>query len=91
MEITVKDTTVTLKNTFRSMIMYENIMEKSFVPNGITEILVYFYCVILASKHDIELKYEDFLDWIDENPQAIEEFSTWVFELNKIQDKLKKK
>ena len=91
MEITVKDTTVTLKNTFRSMIMYENIMEKSFIANGITEILVYFYCVILASKKDIGLMYDEFLDWVDDNPRIMEDFTKWVIDNNKIQDKLKKK
>lgn len=91
MEIKIKDNELTLKHTFRSMIMYENIMDKSFTPNGMTEILVYFYCVILASKKDLDLKYEDFLDWIDDNPNEVINFTQWMSEYNQVQDHIKKK
>lgn len=91
MVVNIKETEVTLKNTFRSMIMYENIMDKTFIPNSITEILVYFYCVILASEKGIELLYEDFLDWVDVNPKYVEEFVKWVIANNKQQEHIKKK
>lgn len=91
MEITVKDKQITLKNTFRSMLMYENIMDATFTPKGVTEILVYFYCVILASEKDLEFTYDEFLDWLDENNDELGHFSQWLVKQDKQQAKIKKK
>ena len=78
MKIQIKDKEIELKNTFRSMIIYEKVANKTFNPQGITEILLYFYSVIMASDKDCELEFEDFLDMVDNNPQLITDFSNWL-------------
>ena len=60
------------------MIIYEKVANKTFNPQGITEILLYFYSVIMASDKDCELEFEDFLDMVDNNPQLITDFSNWL-------------
>jgi len=78
MNIHLEGKDIELKYTFRSMIIYEKIMGQSFSPKGITEILVYFYSTILASNKDVTLTYESFIDWLDENPAYLTEFSQWL-------------
>ena len=78
MKIQIKDKEIELKNTFRSMIIYEKVAGKTFNPQGITEILLYFYSVIMASDKDCELEFDDLLDMVDNNPKLITDFSEWL-------------
>lgn len=78
MKINIKGKEVELKNTFRSMIIYEKVAGKTFNPQGITEILLYFYSVIMASDKDCELEFDDLLDMVDANPKLITDFSEWL-------------
>ena len=78
MKINIKGKEIELKNTFRSMIIYEKVAGKTFNPQGITEILLYFYSVIMASDKDCQLEFDDLLDMVDENPKLITDFSQWL-------------
>ena len=78
MTITIKDKTITLKKTFRSLIAYEQATKQSFNPSTITEIIMYFFCVVIASDMELELTYDDFMDWLDDNPTTLQEFSEWI-------------
>ncbi len=91
MEITIKEKTIQLKKTFRSLIAYESAMGKSFKPETFTEYIMYFYCVIIASDLSIELTYDEFINWLDENPNVLDEFSQWILEQNNREAKLTKK
>lgn len=90
MKVQINGQEIELKQTFRSLIIYENIMDKSFSPVGATEIIVYFYCVILASNKDIQLQYEDYLDWLDSNPDILTDFSQWLTDISTQQAHIKK-
>lgn len=81
MDITIKDTNITLKYSFRGMMIYEKIAGTSFQPKGISEILIYFYSTILASDRNITITYDEFIDWLDENPNKLTEFSKWLNEV----------
>lgn len=84
MTIKIKDREVTLKYTFRSLILYENIQNKSFSPESTTDVLIYMFCIILTSDKELDLKFDEFLDLVDENPNLIVQFSDWLTnELNK--------
>lgn len=91
MEITIKENTIKLRQSFKALMMYENITNDSFSIKGITEIITYFYCVVLASKKEIDLTYDDFLEWLDNNPQAVKEFTEWILAESKIQETIAKK
>lgn len=80
MVIKVKDKEIKMKYSFRSMMIYEKIAGSSFAPKGITEILIYFYSTILASDKDSTLTFEEFMEWIDEHPKELNDFSTWLTE-----------
>ena len=91
MEITIKDKTIKLKKTFRSLIAYEAAMQKPFNPTTITESIMYFYCVIIASDQELELTYDEFMDWLDNTPTALQEFTQWLIRQSEIESTTAKK
>lgn len=91
MQITINEKKIQLKKTFRSLIAYESAMGKTFNPTTITESIMYFYCVIIASDMELELTYDEFMDWLDDNPTALQDFTEWLIEQNTIESKLSKK
>lgn len=91
MVITIKDKTINLKRTFRSLIAYESAMGKAFNPTTISESIMYFYCVIIASDTTLELTYDEFMDWLDDNPKVLNEFTQWLIKQAEIDNKLTKK
>ena len=78
MEIVIKNKTVSLKYSFRALMIYENITQKSFNPQGISDVVVFFYSVVVASTKDTTLSFDDFIDWLDDNATAINDFSVWL-------------
>ena len=78
MNITIKEKPVTLKFSFRALMMYENITGKTFSPSGLADIITFFYCIVLVSSNDYTISYEQFLDWMDANPDAINKFAEWI-------------
>ena len=91
MQITINEKKITLKKSFRSLIAYESAMGKTFNPTTITESIMYFYCVIISSDSDIELSFDNFMNWLDNNPNSLKEFTQWLIEQNEIENKLTKK
>ena len=42
------------------------------------------FCVILSSDKELNLTFDEFLDYIDENPKVMVDFSNWLTsEINK--------
>lgn len=91
MEITIKEKTIKLKKTFRSLIAYESATGKAFNPTTVSDSIMYFYCVIIASDQTLEITYDEFLDWLDENPIALENFTQWLIAQNEVDSTLTKK
>lgn len=81
MKITINNKTIELKYTLRSYIIYEKITGKSFTSLGVTEVLVYFYSTILASYKDFNMSFEEFIEWLDNNPNILKEFSNWIYSI----------
>lgn len=78
MKIQIKNTEVELKNKMRSLLIYEQITNKPFNPTTVTDMILYFYSVILACKSDIDLTFSELMDIIDENPSVYEQFNEWL-------------
>lgn len=79
MEIVINDKKVTLKYGFRALMIYENITQKSFNPQGLTDVITFFYSVVVASsgKED-NISFDSFIDWIDLHPGTLNDFSQWL-------------
>ena len=78
MTLKIKDREVNLKYSFRSFFIFENIMGRSFSPSTTTDILVFFYSVIMASDKNLDFQFDEFLDMVDENPELIVKFSEFI-------------
>jgi hypothetical protein len=81
MKLTYKEKEYELKYSFRGLMIYENIMKKSFQPQNLTDIIILFYSTLLAAAKDEVIKYDEFLDWLDENPNELNRFSNFLMEV----------
>lgn len=90
MKITIKEKEIELKYTLRSMLMYENITDQTFNPQTMTDLITYMYCVVVASSKDYTLKFDEFIDYIDDNPNVINEFGNWIQDVVKTNSIFKK-
>lgn len=91
MKIQFKDEEITLKRTLRSLIMFENITSKPFSITSTTDVLTYFYAIVLCSGDNIDMGFEKFIDILDEQPTLLEEFQKWLIEDNEKTQNLSKK
>lgn len=96
MKVTIKDKEITLKQSFRALIAYEQITNETFNPSTITDMILYFYCVIISSKEfDEPMTFEEFMDYLDEHQELLTDFTTWLTQLGKqngiFEDKEEKK
>lgn len=84
MIIEIKDKYVELRYTMRALLLFENVMDKSLMTCMNNEdvktidVIVFFWCVILASGKKVQLTLEELIDMIDENPLLLSEFSDWL-------------
>ncbi len=91
MIVTINEKEITLKKSFRSVIAYEQAMGKSFNPQTLTETIMYFYCTVIASDQSLEITFDEFLNWLDDNPTAIKDFTDWLIKQAEMESKLTKK
>ena len=83
MKIQIKNTEVELKNKMRSLLIYEQITNKPFNPTTVTDMILYFYSVILACEPSIDLTFSELMDIIDEDPSVYEQFNKWLLNESK--------
>ena len=77
MTLTINNIEVTLKQSFRSLVMYEQMAGHSFNPTTTFDILLYLYAHILGSSKEVKLSFDEFMDWIDDNPPIVTEMGNW--------------
>ena len=90
MQITLNKKKITLKYTLRAMMMYENMTQKSFSPNTITDVITFMYCVVIASSKDYSITFDQFIDYIDEHPDTMTKFAEWIQDTSNVQADLSK-
>jgi len=79
MKLNIKDKEIELKYSIRALLMYENMTDKTFSTSTLlTDMVVFMYCVVISSSKDYSLSFDDFIDFLDENPDAIQEFAEWL-------------
>ena len=65
--------------------------KKTFNPSTISEMILYFYCVIIASDTELEITYDDFLNWLDDNENTLKDFTMWLSKMNEVESTTAKK
>lgn len=64
--------------TNRAIMIFEAIKEEAFSMNNITDQYVFFYSVLLANNTDLQLTFDEFIDELDNDPEAFNEFIIWL-------------
>lgn len=84
MKIKIKDKEVELKYSIRALMMFENIMNKTFSIDNTQDSVVFFYCIVLASDKALKISFDEFLDILDEQPNVISDFAEWITKTNSV-------
>ena len=74
-----------LKYSFRALMVYENITNKSFQPKSLTDIITLFYSMVITSSKDA-IDFNEFIDFLDDNPDILNEFSHYLLGITKMND-----
>ena len=67
-----------LKYGLRPMFIFESMTDKPFSISTLFDTYIFFYCCIVADQNNPPLEFNDFLDFCDENPWAINEFNEFM-------------
>ena len=78
MKVRIKEQEVELRYSMRSLFMYENITGANFNPKTLQDFATFFYCVVCSSNKDINLTFDEFVDYLDEDPSKMNEFAEWL-------------
>ena len=84
MKITINDKEIELKNKLRAILIYEQITDKTFNPTTLTDMMLYFYCVVLANEPSINLSFIEFMEMLDDKPELFDQFNRWILNLNNV-------
>lgn len=92
MKITIKGKEIELKYSLRALMMYENIENKTFQPTSLQNLMTFFYVIVVASSKDYSLTFDEFIDFVDEDPNnnLLNDFASWLNDITENQNKLKK-
>ena len=78
MTIKIKNQEVELRYSMRALFQYENITGQSFNPKTLQDFCTFFYCVLVSSNKDLDLTFDEFVDYLDEDPSKMSEFASWL-------------
>lgn len=94
MKINIKDHEIELKYSFRALIIFEEITGKTMTtPDTLKDILILFYSIVLASAKGSlqDWTWDNFMDWLDENPEITIEFTQWLKDVLETQNNITEK
>ena len=83
----IKETTVIfngieykIKRSNRALMFWEDLTGKSFedLKGTLTDMLKYFYSVLVVNNRNFDFTYEDFVDLTDDNQEAFEQFQSYL-------------
>ena len=78
MKVRIKEQEVELRYSMRSLFMFERVANKNFNPTTIEDFCTFFYCVVCSSNKDLDLTFDEFVDYLDEAPSKMNEFAEWL-------------
>ena len=63
---------ITLKYTLRGYMIFEQVTNHSFNGVGMSDFVILFYSMLMASDKELTITFDDFIDYLDENPQLVQ-------------------
>ena len=74
-----------VKQTIRSLFIWEQITERNFEIKSTLDNYLYFYCILLANNDDF-MSWDDFINAIDEDPTILIQFGKLLANQKKIDE-----
>lgn len=88
MKLNIQDKEINIKYSFKGFMAYEQITGESFKPQGLKEIITLFYAMVMTANNELSITFDDFIDWLDANPTALNEFTNFLSDNTKRQNEL---
>ena len=63
-----------IKQTIRAIFLFEQISQRPFEIKTTLDNYLYFYCILLANNEDF-MSWDEFLNYIDDNPSILVELT----------------
>ncbi len=90
-KVKINDVEYNFAPTIRSMIAFEQALNKRFTLDTLTDIYTYMYCILLANNDGFDIDFEQFMTILDENPSLQLQMNNIIFGNAKEKDEVKKK
>lgn len=87
MTIEINEKEYKIKQTIRSLFLWEQITGRTFEIKSTLDNYLYFYCILLANNENF-ISWDEFINIIDENPQIIIELSKKLTQSQEIENLL---
>jgi len=88
MKVEINNKEIELKYTFRAYMIFEQITDHSFMGNNLSDFITFFYSVLMASDRELAIDFDNFIEWLDDNPDKLNEFTEWMIANTKKQSEL---
>lgn len=89
MEINIEGKNYTLKNTIRSLFIYEKIANKQFDGKNLIDYYILFYSILLANNPDeFNLTFDEFIEVNDKDISLFNQFIEFITKSNQINNQL---
>ena len=73
--VTINRKKYKVKNSLRSMFLFEAITKKPFTLSTLMDNYIYMFSILLANNPDMELTWDGFIDEVEKHPSIITEMS----------------
>lgn len=89
MEININGKNYTLKNTIRSLFIYEKIAGKQFDGKNLIDYYILFYSILLANNPDeFNLTFDEFIEVNDKDMNLFNQFIEFITKSNQLNNQL---
>lgn len=89
MEINIEGKNYQLKNTIRSLFIFEKIANKQFDGKNLIDYYILFYSILLANNPDnFNLTFDEFIEVNDKDNSLFNQFIEFVTKSNQVNNQL---
>lgn len=67
-----------MRSTLRNHLVYEQVTGIPFSPSKVLNVLTFMFCVLLANNDSFSMKFDEFIEAIDEDETIMHSFTAWL-------------
>lgn len=84
-KITINSKEYSMGSSIRAMLIWETINEKPFDLKLYGDILLYYYCLLMAGEPELDITFEEFLEALESDVTLAAQFATALASVDKAQ------